>query len=240
MLNISICFFSNKQKTTCSPGDSCSRILSNSLKWPDSTRRSACQGELTEGSHDGCAQRDRACSLVQDEGGAHSSGLPSTIHTCLPGNQKMGGKVDGKFLWYIWYVLNLKQKVMVVIQANILTGWHGLWPSSIYYIILSYMVAKYGRSAEVRSPTKDYKQRLVVDAKGIYILQYSMMMMMLQMPELPFTSAQFVPTSQSHMNVVRAHTSSPIPRRAKIRPGVPTWARWPIIDSCMAIAMIQY
>ena len=87
-----------------------------------------------------------------------------------------------------------------------------------------YMVAKYGRSAEVWSTAKDYKQRPVVDAKGIYILQYSMMMM-LQMPELPFTSAQFVPTSQSHMNVVRAHTSSPIPRRAKIRPGVPTWAR---------------
>ena len=97
-------------------------------------------------------------------------------------------------------------------------------------------VPKFGR---LQKTINKYKQRLVVDAKGIYILHYSMMMM-LQMPELPFTSAQFVPTSQSHMNVVRAHTSSPIPRRAKIRPGVPTWARWPIIDLCMAIAMIQY
>lgn len=51
-------FVQQKNKNpTCSPGDSCSRILSNSLKWPDSTRRSACEGELTEGRHDGCTGR---------------------------------------------------------------------------------------------------------------------------------------------------------------------------------------
>lgn len=196
--HINTFFVQQKTSPTFSPGDSCSRILSNSLKWPDSTRRSACEGELTEGSHDGCT--GRPCVLPRPErGGGHSSGLPSTIHTCLPGNQKMGRKTDGKFMWHIWYVLNLKQEVMVVIQADTLTGWHGprvyiiLYGGKVWQSMVE--VPKFGR-------LQKSKQRLV--------------------------------------NVVRAHTSSPIPRRAKIRPGVPTWARWPIIDSCMAIAMIQY
>lgn len=99
----------------------------------------------------------------------------------------MGDTTDGNFLWYIWYVLNLKQKVMVVIQGDTLTGWHGprvyiiLYGGKVWQSMVE--VRKFGR-------LQKSKQRLVVDAKGIYILQYSMMMM-LQMPELPFTSAQF-------------------------------------------------
>ena len=161
----------------------------------------------------------KACVLPRPgRGGAHSSGLPSTIHTCLPGNgEKMGGTTDGKT--DVIYLICAKFEAK---GDGCDTGRHfnGVtWSMTLEYIWWQSMVEvpKFGHLQKT-------KQRLVVDAKGIYIL-HSSMMMMLHMPELPFTSAQFVPTSQSHMNVVRAHTSSPIPRRAKIRPGVPTWAR---------------
>lgn len=243
MLNKSICCFLSNKKTkirhfhrvTAAPGF-CPTPWNGPTQQDDppvkaSWRKGAMMG----------AQGDGVCCLVQDEVAHILQAFlqPFTLvylATKKKSGKKMGGKTDGIFLWYIWYVLNLKQKVMVVIQADTLTGWHGprvyiiLYGGKVWQSMVE--VPKFGR-------LQKSKQRLVVDAKGIYILHYSMMMM-LQMPELPFTSAQFVPTSQSHMNFVRAHTSSPIPRRAKIRPGVPTWARWPIIDLCMAIAMIQY
>ena len=80
---------------------------------------------------------------------------PSFNHSHLSTwqRQKMGGKTDGIFLWYIWYVLNFEAK-----GDGCDTGRHFnrvTWSSSIYYSIWWQSVAKYGRSAEVRSPTKE-------------------------------------------------------------------------------------